>query len=73
MFLLIFSEFFLKKIHTEELDGDLQSAVRGYRSGDSTYESAFEFLTDIFKEDLENWIIENKLLSIQLKYIAEEE
>jgi hypothetical protein len=63
------AEFFLKEIHTEELDGDLQVAVRGYRSGSATYEHAFEFLTECFREDLESWIIENKLLSVQLKCI----
>lgn len=63
------AEFFLKKVHVEEVDGDLQAAIKGYRSGQATYESSFEFLTDVFREELEAWIIENKLLSVQLKCI----
>jgi len=56
-------------VHSEELSGDLGVAVKEYRAGRVEYSAAFEFIVDIYREELENWIIENKLLSVQLKYI----
>ena len=63
--------FFLREIHSQELDGDIQKAVINYRNGNITYERALEFMTEMFYEELEQWVVENKVLSLQLKSIQD--
>lgn len=73
------STFFLKHVHGLELSGELQEAVLEYRRNrqkltkedteghSALFEKYHEFLTDIYKEDLEHWINENRVLDINLK------
>ena len=63
------AEFFLKKIHVDELYGDIQLAVHQYRINHETtsFDDAKGFLVDIYKDDLEHWINENQVLNLHLR------
>ncbi len=73
------AEFFLKKIHGLELSGEMQTAVIEYRvkrnklgksdeeALEGLYQGYFEMFTEIYRDELEQWINENQIIQMSLK------
>lgn len=73
------AEFFLKKVHGLELCGEIQQAVIEYRvkrnkldkadeeALEGLYQGYFDMFTEIYRDELEQWINENQIIHMSLK------